>query len=164
MKRLRMETIYCDTCGHRLVIDCKLDGIIYCTCSTNNTCAAKAAYSKATMSNKQCESYEKEWQPYMERRNMVIWRREAEPGLFAYKGDLNPLYCFKYLLMFLRCPFSVYAIYDDISAEEFLHVQTDTEYRKIWDKTAISLDIVDIDPVHRHKSHIIYWEMQWPVR
>lgn len=54
-------------------------------------------------------------------------------------------------------------MYDDISAEEFLHVQTDTEYRKIWDKTAISLNIIDTDPVHRNKSHIIYWEMQWPV-
>lgn len=54
-------------------------------------------------------------------------------------------------------------MYDDVSAEEFLHVQTDTEYRKIWDKTAISLNIIDTDPVHRNKSHIIYWEMQWPV-
>lgn len=59
--------------------------------------------------------------------------------------------------------FSVYAKYDDISAEEFLHIQTDTEYRKIWDKSAVSLDIIDTDPVHRNKSHIIYWEMQWPV-
>lgn len=58
---------------------------------------------------------------------------------------------------------SVYASYDDISAEDFLHVQTDTEYRKEWDKSAITLEVIDTDPVHRNKSHIIHWEMQWPV-
>lgn len=58
---------------------------------------------------------------------------------------------------------SVYASYDDISAEDFLHIQTDTEYRKEWDKSAITLDVIDTDPVHRQKSHIIHWEMQWPV-
>lgn len=60
--------------------------------------------------------------------------------------------------------FPVYAAYDDISAEDFLHIQTDTEYRKEWDKSAITLDVIDTDPVHRNKSHIIHWEMQWPVR
>lgn len=55
-------------------------------------------------------------------------------------------------------------MYDDISAEDFLHIQTDTEYRKEWDNSAIKLDVIDTDPVHRTKSHIIHWEMQWPVR
>lgn len=59
--------------------------------------------------------------------------------------------------------FPVYAMYDDISAEDFLHIQTDTEYRKEWDNSAIKLDVIDTDPVHRTKSHIIHWEMQWPV-
>lgn len=44
-----------------------------------------------------------------------------------------------------------------------MHVQTDTEYRKEWDKTAVALDVIDSDPVHKGKSHIIYWEMLWPV-
>lgn len=57
----------------------------------------------------------------------------------------------------------MYASYDDISAEDFLHIQTDTEYRKEWDKSAIALDVIDTDPVHRQKSHVIHWEMQWPV-
>lgn len=60
--------------------------------------------------------------------------------------------------------FAVYAVYNDISAEDFLHIQTDTEYRKEWDKSAITLDVIDTDPVHRNKSHIIHWEMQWPVQ
>lgn len=54
-------------------------------------------------------------------------------------------------------------MYDDISAEDFLHIQTDTEYRREWDKSAVTLEVIDTDPVHRHKSHIIHWEMQWPV-
>lgn len=42
-------------------------------------------------------------------------------------------------------------------------MQTDTQYRKVWDKTAISLDIVDVDPANRSKSQVVYWEMLWPV-
>lgn len=89
MKRLRLETIFCDECGHRLIIDCKMDGIIYCSCSNSNTCAAKSPRMQNFGSGTQCQSYEKEWQPYMERQNMVIWRREEEPGLFAYKGKVK---------------------------------------------------------------------------
>lgn len=57
----------------------------------------------------------------------------------------------------------VYASYPDVSAEDFLRVQTDIEYRKIWDKTAVALEIVDTDPQNNTKSHVIYWEMLWPV-
>lgn len=59
--------------------------------------------------------------------------------------------------------FIVYASYPDVSAEDFLFVQTDTTYRKVWDKSAITLDIVDQDPVNKAESQIIYWEMLWPV-
>lgn len=58
---------------------------------------------------------------------------------------------------------TVHVMYDDVSAEEFLHVQTDDEYRKTWDNAAVALDVIDIDPVYRNKSQVIYWEMQWPV-
>lgn len=57
----------------------------------------------------------------------------------------------------------VYAYYPDVSAEDFLFVQTDTTYRKVWDKSAITLEVVDNDPVDNAKSQIIYWEMLWPV-
>lgn len=86
VKRLRLETIHCDKCGHRLIIDCKMDGIVYCTCSTRNTCASKVSKMNVPSMGIQCEPYEKEWIPYMERQNMIIWRREEQPGLFAYKG------------------------------------------------------------------------------
>lgn len=57
----------------------------------------------------------------------------------------------------------VYASYADVSADDFLFVQTDTTYRKEWDKSAITLEIVDNDPANITKSQIIYWEMLWPV-
>lgn len=59
--------------------------------------------------------------------------------------------------------FAVYASYPDITAEDFLHVQTNTHYRKEWDKTAVALDIVDVDPSNTRKAHVVYWEMLWPV-
>lgn len=88
VERLRLETIHCDKCGHRLIIDCRLDGIVYCTCSTANTCASRIN-NFTSPNGKQCETYEKPWQPYMERQNMIIWRREEQPGLFAYKGKFQ---------------------------------------------------------------------------
>lgn len=104
VERLRLETIHCDKCGHRLIIDCKIDGIVYCTCSTANTCASRAVQSSSSSgaangtgtgtaastskAGKQCETYEKPWQPYLERESIIIWRREEQPGLFAYKGML----------------------------------------------------------------------------
>lgn len=59
--------------------------------------------------------------------------------------------------------FLVYAFYNDVTAEDFLFVQTDMGYRKIWDKTAMALDVIDTDPVNKNSSHVIYWEMLWPV-
>lgn len=53
--------------------------------------------------------------------------------------------------------------YPDITAEDFLHVQTDVEYRKKWDNTAVSLEVVDEDTTKGSNSSIIYWEMLWPV-
>lgn len=87
VERLRLETIHCDTCGHRLIIDCRMDGITYCTCNASNTTASKAAKLASKSFGKSPEAYEKQWLPYMERQNMIIWRREEKPGLFAYKGE-----------------------------------------------------------------------------
>lgn len=57
----------------------------------------------------------------------------------------------------------VYASYSDVTAEDFLHVQTNTTYRKQWDNSAVALDVIDIDPKNVNKSHVVYWEMRWPV-
>lgn len=75
VERLRVETIYCAKCRQRRLIDQKVDGIIYCKCG--NVQAAEVT--------KQVSS-ERPWQPYLERENMIIWRREERPGLYAYKS------------------------------------------------------------------------------
>lgn len=78
---------------------------------------------------------------------MLIWRKEEEDtGLFAYK---------------------VYGSFSDVTAEDFLQVQIDIDYRKQWDITAHELQIIDTDPQctksKNHSTDIIYWEMIWPV-
>uniref|UniRef100_T1GQP6 Phosphatidylcholine transfer protein n=1 Tax=Megaselia scalaris TaxID=36166 RepID=T1GQP6_MEGSC len=81
------------------------------------------------------------WEPYLkrEKENIVIWRKEHIPAMYAYK---------------------VYAQYDDITPNDFLHVQTDLEYRKQWDDTVAELEMIETD--HFNDRSIIYWEIRWP--
>lgn len=130
LERLQRETIYCGQCQKRREIDCRIDGICYCRCPKN----------VAEVLGRQENDYTA-WEPYIEQRDMITWRREVKPGLYAYK---------------------VYVEYPDITAEDFLHVQTDVEYRKKWDNTAVSLEVIDEDSAKGSESHIIYWEMLWP--
>lgn len=87
VRRLRLDTIYCDDCGHRLIIDGRVDGISYCACA-ENTCAAKANRTAKLASTLPTVCCMQEWQPYLERPNVIVWRREEQPGLYAYKGKL----------------------------------------------------------------------------
>lgn len=97
-----------------------------------------------------CKKYlfHQDWKPYIERQDMLVWRREEK--------DCNGLYSYK-----------VYGSFDDVSAEDFLNVQLDIDYRKKWDDTAKQLEIIDTDPSSAESSNscsdIIYWEMVWPV-
>ncbi|XP_015592069.1 stAR-related lipid transfer protein 7, mitochondrial [Cephus cinctus] len=132
--KLRESTVTCNNCHQRLVIDVTQTGIEYCKCH-----GAKAAIAN-------CQN-EEEWQPFIERQDMLVWRKE-EPGtggLYAYK---------------------VYGSFSDVSAHDFLQVQIDVEYRKQWDHTARQLEIIDTDPssnsTSNSSSDIMYWEMIWP--
>jgi hypothetical protein len=58
--------------------------------------------------------------------------------------------------------FVVYGKYHDVTAKDFLKAQTDTEFRKTWDNTAINLTVLEQDSASN--SDIVYWEMKWPVR
>ncbi|KAH8357010.1 hypothetical protein KR200_011965 [Drosophila serrata] len=84
---------------------------------------------------------EHEWEPYFSKNEFSIWRREERSSMYSYK---------------------VYARYDDVTADDFLHVQTDLDYRRQWDDTALRLELISEDPVPGSNSHLIYWEMQWP--
>lgn len=79
VRNLQTETIICSVCNKRIQIDCKVDGIDYCMCPKDVTNKRKAVYSDPT--NKK-----RRWQPYIERKNMIVWRREEQNGLYAYKG------------------------------------------------------------------------------
>ncbi|XP_030376736.1 uncharacterized protein LOC115625726 [Scaptodrosophila lebanonensis] len=81
------------------------------------------------------------WEPYFSKNEFSIWRREERTSMYSYK---------------------VYARFDDITADDFLHVQTDLDYRRQWDDTALRLELISEDPVPGSNSHLIYWEMQWP--
>lgn len=81
------------------------------------------------------------WEPYFSKNEFSIWRREERSSLYSYK---------------------VYARFDDITADDFLHVQTDLDYRRQWDDTALRLEMISEDPQPESNSHLIYWEMQWP--
>ncbi|GLV45483.1 uncharacterized protein CBL_05586 [Carabus blaptoides fortunei] len=81
-----------------------------------------------------------EWVPFLERQDLLVWRRQHKNGVsYEYK---------------------LYGSYNDVTAEDFLQVQIDTEYRQQWDTTAVSLHVVDTDA--QSNSDIIYWEMLWP--
>lgn len=130
LDRLKRETIFCPRCQKRKQIDCQVEGIRYCCCPRNVTDMLSREQNEFTA-----------WEPYIEQKTMITWRKEVKPGLYAYK---------------------VYVEYPDITAEDFLHVQTDVEYRKKWDNTAVSLEVVDEDSAKGSNSSIIYWEMLWP--
>lgn len=130
LDRLKKETIFCPRCQKRKEIDCRVEGIRYCCCPKNVTDMLVREDNEFTA-----------WEPYIEQKTMITWRKELKPGLYAYK---------------------VYVEYPDITAEDFLHVQTDVEYRKKWDNTAVSLEVIDEDTTKGSNSSIIYWEMLWP--
>ncbi|XP_026674153.1 stAR-related lipid transfer protein 7, mitochondrial-like isoform X2 [Ceratina calcarata] len=132
--RLKESTLICPKCHQRIVIDTRQPGVDYCKCYGDKFSAT---------ANQDPDG----WTPYIERQDMIIWRRE-EPesgGLFAYK---------------------VYGTFSDVTAEDFLQTQIDVDYRKKWDHTARELQIIDTDPKAERSidssTDIIYWETIWP--
>lgn len=86
------------------------------------------------------------WMPFLERKNILVWRQEHPElkGLYAYK---------------------MYGKFEDISADEFLAVQTDlSDFRLSWDPSTAQCHVIDskIDQEWRNVSQIYYWEVNWP--
>lgn len=79
IRNLQKETIICSVCNNRIEIDCKVDGIDYCSCPKDVANKRKTVYSDP-------KNKKRRWQPYIERKNMIVWRREEQNGLYAYKG------------------------------------------------------------------------------
>lgn len=84
--KLQDDTIRCLLCKKRKIIDVRLDGIEYCACTKESLRNSIARTSKEALIT--TSTTLKPWMPYLERKNMIVWRREEKPGLYAYKGNL----------------------------------------------------------------------------
>lgn len=85
VRKLQQATIVCGVCRRRTLIDARIDGIEYCTCGGNKAKKPTVVTNAAKTTTDKVMNFS-EWIPYLERENMVVWRREERPGLFAYKG------------------------------------------------------------------------------
>ena len=91
MDSLKMATIVCSICKKRLIIDKIHPGKVYCRYfrffSVSFLFILIDFYFSCT-NNKAIVDPVTKWQPFLEDKDIIIWRREQEggDGLFAYKG------------------------------------------------------------------------------
>ncbi|XP_030754646.1 stAR-related lipid transfer protein 7, mitochondrial-like [Sitophilus oryzae] len=104
----------------------------------SNSSSSTSIKSKSSTGSLTSNTYD-DWVPFIAKDDLLVWKRPYGNGLFEYK---------------------VYGSYHDVTAEDFLQVQVDTDYRKEWDTTAIQLEVGERDT--GSDSDILYWEMQWP--
>ncbi|XP_072388538.1 stAR-related lipid transfer protein 7, mitochondrial-like isoform X1 [Diabrotica undecimpunctata] len=84
-----------------------------------------------------------DWVLFIEKPDLVVWRRLHHSGSGQYE-------------------YKVYGSYNDVSAEDFLNVQVDIDYRRKWDTSAVILEHAESDPLENSNSDVIYWELLWP--
>ena len=94
-----------------------------------------------------CEDSDTCWSPFLERKDVLVWRREHPDhrGLYAYK---------------------MYGRFDDVTAKEFLEVQMDlSEFRLQWDISTAQCHIINESKEVTHKSRVMQCPMdeqkQW---
>lgn len=119
----------------------KLKEKTLCNKCTKNSRICQCQKPSDTIEKPIMASYE-DWKVFIEKNDLVVWRRLHPSGNYEYK---------------------VYGSYADVSAQDFLNVQIDIDYRRKWDNTAVLLNVVEADPDPQSHSDIVYWEMQWPV-
>ena len=68
IEMLVKKTLKCKECGKRHVIEGKVEGVEYCECQT----AKSSVYGE--------QSRGLEWTPFLERKDILIWRQEHPPG------------------------------------------------------------------------------------
>lgn len=124
--------ITCPECQNRILIDCKITNIVYCECEGLPHSVKEKFYKNPIPKS--------EWEPFIERKDMIVWRKECEAGKYCYK---------------------MYGSYANITADDYLDVQVNVAYRKKWDESVVDLKIIENDP--ESHSQIVYWEMKWPV-
>ena len=92
-------------------IGSEVSNISYCQCKDSPS----SVYGRLS---EDCD-----WTPFIERKDILVWRREhpARKGMYEYK---------------------MYGSFDDVTAEEFLSVQLDmSEFRLTWDKSTAQVGL-----------------------
>ena len=83
-----------------------------------------------------------EWSPFLERKDIIVWRKEhpTMKGMYLYR---------------------MYGRFDDVSAEEFIRVQLDmSEFRLSWDTSTAQCHVLDSN--EENSQQVYYWEVNWP--
>lgn len=109
--------------------------------------------------SKDCDEYKSdsdnfldtEWEAVIMRQDLKVWRRRAKnTSLYEYK---------------------IFGTFDDIPARTFFNVQMDTDFRKVWDKLVIKLDIIeketfvsdrDLNNGEDSGNEVLHWVMRYP--
>jgi len=155
--KLKLSTLTCETCGLRVKIDVAVPEVKYCSCNSPRL---------------QSRSTNQDWTPFVERKDILVWRKEhaKKKGLYHYK---------------------LYGVFDDITVWEFLAVQLDlTKFRLGWDSSTAVCKQVDAQNKDCHEvlnrdsltsdvdssnnfdtdtfgkdsseAMVYYWEVHWP--
>jgi len=130
-KQLTKKTLMCQTCQKRLRINKEIDGVLYCHCKDS----PKSVYG---MFGENTDG----WTPFLERQDILVWRKEHPTmrGMYFYK---------------------MYGKFDDVTADEFINVQTDTSaFRMDWDNSTAKCSVVD--KKKDSGQEVYYWETIWP--
>lgn len=75
IQELQDKTIVCEKCNKRKLINSKVSGIDYCEAKDHSYESKKMVM----------------WEPYLEKKNMITWRKEEKDGHYAYKGKQKRL-------------------------------------------------------------------------
>ena len=158
---IREKTIICKECHNRLRqvssvkspsqrgwcrIDKEVENVNYCRCKD----APASVYGQAS---EDCD-----WRPFIERKDILVWRREHG----TMKGGYFCNYCFTNLPFVGNYEYKMYGNFDDVSADEFLSVQLDmSEFRLSWDTNTAQCVVIDSE-ADTEEAIVYYWEVNWP--
>jgi len=127
---LTKRTLTCSSCGQRFRIEKEVESVQYCQCKD----APKSVWGVGKEQG--------DWSPFLERKDIIVWRREhpTMKGMYVYR---------------------MYGRFDDVSAEEFIRVQLDmSEFRLSWDTSTAQCYVLDSNK--QTDQEVYYWEVNWP--
>jgi len=135
---LKLTTLTCEACGLRLKIDVDLPEISYCKCSSSGRKSPNPIVCSGDG-----------WVPYVERKDILVWRKEHahKKGLYHYK---------------------LYGVFNDVTVWEFLAVQLDlSQFRLGWDSSTAQCKQVDIqakEKIIENPSDFLEDEIETPLQ